>query len=154
MDHKDIVHHWFEDTLTYNSAEHNPKIGRKRNQRFPPDVIQTRLPYQALRHIKIEAAKHMIPQSNLFTMTLMTFMKEKPYEKPGFTFKKPKKRTPSDEKDENRWVLVNMITRYEIAKEARKIAKSLKVSIASFAMTAVWWWLEQEEEKIKDTTIE
>ena len=145
MDKKKDIHQWFENTLSYDRNAHNPKIGRKRGKQYPSDVIQTRLPYLALRHLKIEAARRMIPQSNLFNAILLNFMREKPYEDPEFKFKKPKKRTAPDEQDENRWVLVNMMTRYEIAKDARKIAKNLRVSIASFAMTAIWWWLEQEE---------
>jgi hypothetical protein len=136
----------FKGAEVYDKGKEK-KRGREKTYDYPSEVMQTRLTVGCLRYIKIESAKRLVSQSVLFTQILEAFMREKPYLDKDFTFLKPRTRSTKSKdmpaSEDDRWIMVNIITQYETARLIRKEKMACGVSIASFLLSGIHWWIGQ-----------
>jgi hypothetical protein len=127
----------------------HPRRGRSLDYEYPMENIQTRVPRAVRKYLRILAAARGQSQAVMFDEMMRLFLEERPWEyQAEFVFLKPKiKRTLAQggaDDEDLYWCLLNINMRYDTAIRVKETVDNLGVSLASFAFTAIHWWIREK----------
>lgn len=122
-------------------------LGRPRTRFNELKTIPTRCPEHMYLYLKGLYPRRWASLTAMYDDMLKQFVEERPWEH-GLKWKKPQTTLVRVGGQENRtgWIQVNIQVDIGLAKSVEKIAhmQDPRVSMAMFAYTAIFWWIQYE----------
>lgn len=123
-------------------------LGRPQSRFNELKTIPTRCPEHMYLYLKSLYPQRWASLTGMYDDMFKQFIAERPWEH-GLVWRKPKATSVHVGAAENRtgWVQVNVQIDIDLSKEAQKVAAALtaegmRVSMAMFAYTAIFWWVQ------------
>lgn len=134
------------------------KLGRPRSRFNELKTIPTRCPEHMYLYLKSLYPQRWASLTGMYDDMFRQFIAERPWEH-GLVWRKPKATLVHVGSLENRtgWVQVNIQVDINLSKAAEKVAEALtnegaRVSMAMFAYTAIFWWVQYVFPPLRKTT--